>query len=61
MLRGLLAMISALCECYFYRAIVKEFHRRIALFTLVILIFSPGMYIASASEALRFPSDASFI
>jgi alpha-1,2-mannosyltransferase len=46
-LRLVLAFVCALCETRLYSAIIKTINPRAAIFFLMIMIFSPGMYHAS--------------
>ncbi|KAF2268440.1 hypothetical protein CC78DRAFT_551302 [Lojkania enalia] len=47
MLRVVLALICSLCETRLYSTVSKTLNPRVALFFLIVMIFSPGMYHAS--------------
>ncbi|KAK7575993.1 hypothetical protein V9T40_012279 [Parthenolecanium corni] len=48
-IRCSLAVVSAVAEVYFYKSVCREFGINVGRIMLVILIFSPGMFIASTA------------
>lgn len=49
LLRLVLGLVCALCETRFYSIISKTINPRVAIFFLMIMLFSPGLYHASAA------------
>ncbi|XP_050419689.1 alpha-1,2-mannosyltransferase ALG9 [Adelges cooleyi] len=49
MVRCMLALICSFCEIYFYRVLHQKFGSYLAKYYLIISVFSPGMFIASAA------------
>ncbi|OCK75708.1 glycosyltransferase family 22 protein [Lepidopterella palustris CBS 459.81] len=48
-LRVILAFVCALCETRLYSTIVRTLNPRVAIFFLMVMVFSPGMFHASAA------------
>lgn len=48
-LRLVLALVCSLCETRLYSTISRTMNPRVAIFFLMVMIFSPGMYHASAA------------
>jgi len=49
LVRVALAFLCTCCETFFYAGVVRRFGMRIALFTFLFLLFSPGMFSASTT------------
>ncbi|XP_029342082.1 alpha-1,2-mannosyltransferase ALG9 [Acyrthosiphon pisum] len=49
LIRCVLALLSSLCELYFYKAISKKISSTVSNYYLFITVFSPGMFIASTA------------